>query len=114
MQVNENIDPAAMSAAADETAALLRTISNPHRVMILCQLTTGEKSVGQLAGFIGIRDSTTSQHLAVLRRARIIAGRRDGQTIWYRIVNPTAREIMQVLYAAYCGKGGSARMGSPA
>lgn len=97
-----NIDPNIMREAADEASELLKALSNQHRLLILCQLIEGEKSVGQLAEFLGIRDSTVSQHLALLRRERIIAGRRDGQTIWYRIESGPARAVMEVLYGAYC------------
>jgi len=102
MNAQAKIDPKAMRVAADEAGALLKALSNRHRLLILCQLIDGEKSVGQLAEFLGIRDSTASQHLALLRRDRVIAGRRDGQTIWYRIASQPALDIMQVLYAAYC------------
>ena len=102
MNIDMTIDPNAMREAADEASDLLKALSNQHRLLILCQLIEGEKSVGQLAGFLGIRDSTVSQHLALLRRERIIAGRRDGQTIWYRIESGPARAVMEVLYGAYC------------
>lgn len=102
MKIKSKIDPDAMRAAADEATALLKAMSNCHRMMILCQLIEGEKSVGQLADFLGIRDSTASQHLALLRRDRIISGRRDGQTIWYRISSQPALQVMRALYAAYC------------
>ena len=91
-----------MKAAAEAASALLKSLGNRHRLLILCQLAEGEHSVGQLATFLGIRDSTVSQHLAVLRRDRIIAGRRDGQTIWYRIESKAAAEVMQVLYQHFC------------
>jgi DNA-binding transcriptional ArsR family regulator len=91
-----------MRMAADEASALLKALSNRHRLLILCQLIDGEKSVGQLADFLGIRDSTASQHLALLRRDRIISGRRDGQTIWYGIASQPALDVMQALYASYC------------
>ena len=55
-----------------------------------------------LAEFLGIRDSTVSQHLAVLRRDKVIAARRDGQTIWYRIESQPARDIVQTLYQNFC------------
>lgn len=93
-----------MQLAANDASELLKALSNRHRLLILCQLIDGEKSVGQLADFLGVRDSTASQHLALLRRDRIISGRRDGQTIWYRIASQPARDIMQVLYAAYCAR----------
>lgn len=106
MNADMIIDPETMRAAAEEASELLKSLGNRHRLLILCQLVQGEKSVGQLAEFLGIRDSTVSQHLALLRRDRIIAGRRDGQTIWYRIESVAAREVMQVLYNTYCGTKG--------
>src|SRR5690606_27236264 len=102
MKINLTMDSDAMHCAADEASELLRAMSNRHRLLILCRLIDGEKSVGQLAGFLGIRDSTVSQHLALLRRDRLIAGRRDGQNVWYRIESDVARNIVKVLYGAYC------------
>ncbi len=102
MNIKLSIDPNAMREAAGEASELLKALSNQHRLMILCRLIDGEKSVGQLAEFLGIRDSTVSQHLALLRRDGIIAGRRDGQTIWYRIESDVARQVVEVLYGAYC------------
>lgn len=71
--------------------------------MILCLLTDGEKSVGQLADAIGARDTAVSQQLAVLRRERIVKPRREGQTMFYHIVNPDVAELLEFLYAKYCG-----------
>lgn len=96
------LDAEAMQRAANEACELLKAMSNRHRLLILCQLVEGEKSVGQLAEFLGIRDSTVSQHLALLRKDRLIAGRRDGQTIWYRIESGSARTVVEVLYATFC------------
>lgn len=96
------IDPEVMREAAAEAGEFLKMLGNPHRLMILCALGGGEKSVGQLAAFLGIRDSTVSQHLALLRRDRIIAGRREGQVIWYRIESEPARRVMAVLYDSFC------------
>lgn len=102
MNLDMTIDPETMRAAADEASEFLKSLGNRHRLLILCQLVQGEQSVGQLAEFLGIRDSTVSQHLALLRRDRIVAGRRDGQTIWYRIESDTARAVMEVLYQSFC------------
>jgi len=102
MNIDTTIDPNIMREAADDASELLKALSNQHRLLILCQLIEGEKSVGQLAGFLGIRDSTVSQHLALLRRERIIAGRREGQTIWYRVESEPARAVMEILYHAFC------------
>lgn len=96
------INPEIMQVAADDASELLKALANRHRLLILCQLVASEKSVGQLAGFLGIRDSTVSQHLALLRRDRLIAGRRDGQTIWYRIESEPARNVLNALYGSYC------------
>ena len=102
MNLKMKIDAGAMRDAAGEASELLKALSNQHRLLILCRLIDGEKSVGQLAEFLGIRDSTVSQHLALLRRDRLIAGRRDGQTIWYRIESDVARRVVEVLYGSFC------------
>ncbi|TPW32296.1 winged helix-turn-helix transcriptional regulator [Martelella alba] len=91
-----------MLDAANEACELLKALGNRHRLLILCQLIDGERSVGQLADFLGIRDSTVSQHLALLRRDKLISGRRDGQTIWYRIDSEPARDIVTALYKTFC------------
>lgn len=105
MSADVSIDPETMRAAADEASELLKSLGNRHRLLILCQLVQGEKSVGQLAEFLQVRDSTVSQHLSLLRRERIVAGRRDGQTIWYRIESDAARQMMDVLYGNFCAAG---------
>jgi ArsR family transcriptional regulator, virulence genes transcriptional regulator len=91
-----------MLAAADDASALLKALSNRHRLIIICQLSEKERSVGELAELLNIRDSTVSQHLALLRKDRLVTARRDGQTIWYSIRSAPARELVGVLYRAYC------------
>ena len=91
-----------MRAAADRASGLLKALANPHRLLIVCQLIEKERSVGELAGFLALRDSTVSQHLALLRRDGIVTTRRDGQTIWYSIGSESAREVVHTLYRAYC------------
>ena len=105
VKVKMKIDTDAMRAAVDQASELMKALSNQHRLLILCHLVDGEKSVGQLAESLCIRDSTVSQHLSLLRRDGIIANRRDGQTIWYRIESSIAREVVSVLYAHYCAPG---------
>lgn len=77
-------------------------LSNRSRLMILCLLSEGEKSVGELAEAIGARDTAISQHLAVLRRERIVKARRDGQTMFYRVVKKDVGELLDFLYGTYC------------
>jgi DNA-binding transcriptional ArsR family regulator len=91
-----------MRSAADAASGLLKALANPHRLLIVCQLIEKDRSVGELAGFLGLRDSTVSQHLAWLRRDGIVGTRREGQTIWYSIGSEPARELVQTLYRAYC------------
>jgi DNA-binding transcriptional ArsR family regulator len=91
-----------MEVAADRASELLKALANRHRLLIVCQLLDRERSVGELAEFLGIRDSTVSQHLSVLRRDGLVAARRDGQTIWYSISSAPARALLETLYRSYC------------
>jgi DNA-binding transcriptional ArsR family regulator len=96
------VDVETMRNAAGEASELLKALANPHRLMIVCQLIEGPRSVGQLAEFLGIRDSTVSQHLALLRRDGLLSATRDGQTIWYAISSPQAKALLETLYRLYC------------
>ena len=91
-----------MRSAAEAASDLLKALANRHRLLIVCQLVEKERSVGELAEFLGIRDSTVSQHLALLRRDGLVAARRDGQTIWYSISSAPARALLEALYRVYC------------
>ena len=91
-----------MSQAADVAVELLQSLGNKSRLMIMCQLLEGEKSVGQLAEFLQARESTVSQHLALLRKDRLVTTRRDGQTIFYSISSDPARRTIELLYEIYC------------
>src|SRR5579863_8538633 len=97
-----NIDISEMEAAADQASELLKALSNRHRLLIICQLIDGERSVGDLAEFLSLRDSTVSQHLALLRKDGLVAARRDAQTIYYSIASDPAREILKTLYQVFC------------
>lgn len=91
-----------MEHAADEASDLLKALSNRHRLLIVCQLIERERSVGELAEFLNLRDSTVSQHLALLRKDALVSARRDAQTIYYSIASEPAREILKTLYQVYC------------
>jgi len=91
-----------MEAAADQASGLLRALGNRHRLLLLCQLTEGERSVGDLAAFLHLRDSTVSQHLSLLRRDGLVRARRDGQTIWYSLSSPAARRVLETLFEVFC------------
>ena len=97
-----NIQAKDMVSAADEASELLKALANRHRLMVICQLIEKERSVGELAALLKIRNSTVSQHLALLRKDGLVSARRDGQTIWYSIGNSPARELVRALYRIYC------------
>lgn len=101
-----NINAKAMAAKAEDAAGLLKVLANRHRLLIICQLIKDERSVGELAEFLGIRDSTVSQHLALLRKDGLVTARRDGQTIWYSISSAPARAVLETLYGIYCAPSG--------
>ena len=96
------IKPDAMEAAADQASELLKSLANRNRLLILCQLVDGERSVGELAAFLGARDSTVSQHLALLRKDGLVRARREAQTIYYSIASGPAQRVLETLFAVYC------------
>ncbi|MGQ2991197.1 MAG: ArsR/SmtB family transcription factor [Brevundimonas sp.] len=89
-------------ASAGEAAGLMRALSNEKRLMILCQLGDGELSVSQLLPLVGLSQSALSQHLARLRDEALVATRRDGTTIFYRIAEPAVLKVIAVLAEIYC------------
>lgn len=97
-----NINAEHMLETAAEACDLLKAVANPHRLVILCQLVEGEKSVGELAEFLGIRSTTVSQNLALMRNCGLVVARRDGQTMWYSIKSAEARTLLETLYRIYC------------
>ena len=97
-----NFDITRFEASAAEAAKLLRALGNERRLMILCQLVDGELSVGELLPRVGLSQSALSQHLAVLREEAIVATRREGQTIWYRLADPAAMRVIETLAEIFC------------
>jgi len=96
------LDVATMQARAAEASDFLRSMSSPHRLMILCNLLQGEVAVGELAERLGIAQTVASQHLARLRAEGIVATRRDGTTIFYRIASARAAEFVTMMYRLFC------------
>lgn len=94
--------PDVMEAAADQASELLKALANRHRLLILCQLVDGERSVGDLADFLKARDSNVSQHLSLLRRDGLVRARREAQTIYYSIASDPARKVLETLFSIYC------------
>ena len=91
---------------ARRASALLKAMSNERRLLILCYLAEGEKSVGELETVVGVSQSALSQHLARLRRDKLVATRRVAQTIYYSLAGREAGAIMATLHDLYCGTRG--------
>jgi len=105
--VEEEIDdageaPANMVERASEAAAFLKTLAHEGRLMILCHLGNGEKSVGELESLLGSRQAAVSQMLARLREEGLVQTRREGKTIFYSLDDPNTREVITVLYRLFC------------
>jgi len=92
-----------LRVAAEAAAALMRTLGNEDRLLLLCELSQGESSVSELAERTGIVQPTLSQQLTVLRGQGLVATRRDGKRIHYSIADPKALEVLKTLYRIYCG-----------
>jgi DNA-binding transcriptional ArsR family regulator len=97
-----SIDLATMQAAATDACALLKVLANPDRLLLMCQLSQGELSVGELEAQLGIRQPTLSQQLGVLRESGLVATRREGKNIFYSVASPQALAVMSVLYQQFC------------
>ena len=88
--------------SAQEAAKLLKAISNPQRLLILCHLAEGEKSVGQIEAQMHIAQPRLSQQLARLRRDGLVRARRDSRTIYYALGDRRARQLIAHLYELFC------------
>lgn len=96
------MDLATLQENAQRASALLKAMSNQHRLLILCQLVPGEKCVGELEKFVGLSQSALSQHLARLRRDNLVKTRRSAQTIYYSLSGDEASAVIETLYSLYC------------
>lgn len=90
-----------LEASAQAAARLMKLLSSEQRLILLCRLIEGECSVGDLAAYTGLAQSAASQHLAKLRAEGVVATRRDGQTIFYKIADPKAVRVIDTLCDLY-------------
>jgi len=88
--------------SAQEAAHLLGSLANEKRLLLLCQLVSGEKSVGALASSLDLSQSNVSQQLSILRRDGLVQTRREGQTIFYSLKGDEAKRVIEVLHGIYC------------
>jgi DNA-binding transcriptional ArsR family regulator len=91
-----------MQRAAGDAANLMRSLANETRLMIVCQLVHGEKGVGAISEALGVRQTTVSQQLSLLRREGIVTPRREAQMVYYSLTNDHVRTLVEVLYAQFC------------
>lgn len=92
----------ALEAKAEEVAATLAAMANPKRLLVMCTLLAGEKSVGELAEIVNLTPAALSQHLAKMRALRLVSTRRDGQTIYYSLASDEVQAMLETLYRVYC------------
>lgn len=105
MTFHPPLDLATFEANATAVAAIMRSLANPRRLMVLCTLVErGEVKVGDLAALVGISQSALSQHLALMRNDGLVTFSREAQVLRYRIADPQIETLLATLYQLYCAK----------
>lgn len=99
---------ARMAERAEDAAELLASMANPKRLLVLCHLVEGERSVGELASLVDLGQSALSQHLGKMRALGLVKTRRSGQTVFYRLASTEVRTLIGTLYELYCKPPGPA------
>jgi ArsR family transcriptional regulator, virulence genes transcriptional regulator len=100
-----------MAADAGRACDFLKALTNPNRLIILCLLAEGEKSVSELEALLRLRQPTLSQQLARLRAEQLVETRRAGKMIYYRLASSEARQVIELLYELFCAPGAAAEAG---
>ena len=106
MEITDEFDLEQMAESAVRASQLMKTLGHKDRLMILCQLADGEKSVGQIADLLEISQSPLSQHLSRMRQENLVETRREAQTIYYSLKSGEASRIVEVLYELFCDPEG--------
>ena len=94
-----------MQQASLQASQLLKSLSHPDRLLLLCQLTQGEYCVSELERLVGVGQPSLSQQLGILRKDNLVATRRDGKQIYYSIASEDALAVLQLLYQRFCAQG---------
>lgn len=100
--MNEAADIHDLMRDARRATDFLKSLSNPHRLVVLCLLCEGERNVGEMEMALGIRQPALSQQLARLRHDGLVAARRDGKSVYYHLASEEARAVIGVLYEQFC------------
>jgi ArsR family transcriptional regulator len=98
----EGLDLSAMRRSAADATSFLRLLANEDRLLLLCQLLSGERGVSELEQLLDIRQPTLSQQLGVLREQGLVATRRDGKNIYYRLADARVESTLAHLYTLFC------------
>lgn len=98
----KQFDPETMKKKSEEVSEFLKLLSNPTRLLVLCNLATGERCVSDLEKSVDISQSALSQHLTKMREEGIIEANKQGQKVYYSIVDPNVATILQTLYETFC------------
>jgi ArsR family transcriptional regulator len=106
MSTDLKLDLKAMRASAGRASELMRVLSNPDRLLLLCQLSQAERCVSELELLTGIVQPTLSQQLGVLREAELVSTRREGKQIFYSIESDDALAVIETLYKRFCSRRG--------
>jgi len=91
-----------LQRSAGQAAELMKALSSENRLLLLCQLAEGDKTVGELAAALGLRQAAVSQQLALLRKDGLVAARRDGRSMHYSLTASEARAVILLLHRLYC------------
>lgn len=102
-------DARRFEAKANEAASLLTALANPRRLMILCELAHGERSVNELVRRVSLQQAAVSQHLAKLRQAGVVGTRPEAQMVFYRLKSPAAVAVINTLSGIFCPPAKSKR-----
>jgi len=98
------ITPQQMRVQARKVVSLLKLLGNEDRLLLLCQLAQREYSVGQLEEMLGIHQPTLSQQLGALRRAGLVATRKEGKLVYYWMADEAAIAVINTLYEQHCNE----------
>ncbi len=91
-----------MRAEAERASSLMKVLGHPGRLMVLCHLSEGEMSVGEIAESLQMSQSALSQHLARMRAEGLVETRRESQTVFYRLADGDVRRVIENIYEIYC------------
>lgn len=103
---SQAMSPEQLREHAGKASALLKTLANEDRLMLLCHISAGRLNVGELESLTGIRQPTLSQQLAVLRQEGLVETEKEGKFVYYRLANEDVMRIMRALWEVYCAPQG--------